>query len=446
MAENNSSSSSNTSSSSSSSENLIITKFPYNDINSPEDFKRIISKVIEQRVKVTSKHWTVRSSPLKESATIDYTTKIIKTKSKDQLKSLNINDITGYISYIYPHKLTKIDDAVSLINDEDELEIMSNIFCCNVTILNVIYNNQDKNDFNNLISCYLYYLLNIFYISLPHNPSEKIQPKKLSLEKSEMLFANLINLITNKNYYIKFENFIDSINNLSKSQSLITYNSITMKNEKLKIIESYQSLLEIPEKSKLMVIPYLLHYILSSKNKLFTLTYNSKKIKIVCLVFMPLISYATNKLNVQYLKRHHKFYSYKKYMIHSRKWLLKSKYNNYLNEGKNNSYINLEKISKYRHSLINKIASILPSSEEVKSHYNSIHQKINYLLPELNKDKSLNYCKKLMMNSYKTYISLRQRRNCTSLKNEISQYDDEKKKKDYFYINHMNIKKQNGKF
>ena len=55
MAENNSSSSSNTSSSSSSSENLIITKFPYNDINSPEDFKRIISKVIEQRVKVTSK-------------------------------------------------------------------------------------------------------------------------------------------------------------------------------------------------------------------------------------------------------------------------------------------------------------------------------------------------------------------------------------------------------
>jgi len=432
------------SSSSNNNENLILTKFPYNDISSPEDFKRIVSKVIEQRVKVTSKHWTVKSSPLKESTTIDYTTKIIKNKSKNHLKSLCINDITGFIAYIYPHKLIKIDDGISLINDEDELEIMSNIFCCNVTILNVLYNNQDKNDFNNLMSCYLYYLLNIFYISLPHNPSEKMQPKKLNLEKSEILFVNLINLIINNNYYNQYENFIDYINNLSKLQSLITSNSIAIKNEKLKNIESYHSLLEIPEKSKLMVIPYLLHYILSSKNKLFTLTYNSKKIKIVYLIFMPLISYATNKLNVQYLKHHHKFYNYKKQMTHSKKWLLKSKYNNDLDKKKsNNNYINQEKLNKYRHSLINKIVSILPSSEEVKSHYNSIHQKINYLLPELNKDKSLNYCRKLMMNSYITYISLRQRKNCVSMKNRISQCDDDKEKKDHFFINHMNIKKQN---
>jgi len=423
-----------------------LAKFPYNDITTPEDYKRIVSKAIEQRVKVASKNWTARSSPLKESTTIDYTPKIVRNKSKNKLKFLNINDIDDFTAYIYPHKLIKINNTISLINDDDELEILSNIFCCNITMLNVLYCNQEKNDFNSLISCYLYYLLNIFYISLPHTTSDKLKQKRLSLKKSEVLFMNLIDIITNNNNNNKFGNFIDCINNFSKSASIIKRNTVSMKNKELKNIHSYRSLLDIPEKLKLDVISYLTHYVLSPKNKFFTLTYNPRKIKIICLIFNPLISYATNDLNIQYLKHYRGFSNYKKEITHPKKMSVKRICNNYMNNDNGDDKTHLKKAITFIHSHLNRKIIEL-SSNKIKSYYdNNIHRKINFILPELSKNDTFNFYKQLIMNSYITYSSLRQRKNCASKNNKNFKYAYNEEQNDYFFIKYMDIKKCDGKF
>ncbi|KAG4104721.1 hypothetical protein H8356DRAFT_855640, partial [Neocallimastix lanati (nom. inval.)] len=124
-----------------------ITKFLYNDIGSLNDYKRIFSKVIEQRVKVAAKNKNIKSSPLKQSLTIDYTTKLIRKKN-DLYDipniSFKVNNIKDFVINVYPHKLMKNSNFYTNNNDENDVEIENDVINCNISFINEINNNNKK--------------------------------------------------------------------------------------------------------------------------------------------------------------------------------------------------------------------------------------------------------------------------------------------------------------
>ncbi|ORX82509.1 hypothetical protein BCR32DRAFT_267591 [Anaeromyces robustus] len=446
----------------------------YSDMGSLNDYKRILSKSIEQRVKVTAKNRITKPSPLKESFTIDYSTKIInnkKNKKNSHMISFDINDIKSIKAYIYPIIMTTNNKYYS-VNETNEIKIKNNLYNCNILFFNVLKKNQNKNNFNNLISCYLYYILNIFYISIPCMYLNKTNFKGLSLKKSYKIYENLILLLknnyNNNNNINTFSHFVDTINDINNVK-FIHFNKLTTKSNKTRNKNNDKNnsnnniLLKIQEKEKLIIIRYLLYYLLSPKNIIPSLNNQSKKSKIICLIFIPGISSATNKLNTKYLTYDIKYVEYKKYTLKcyniksknstnsiankdvikyvlNKEDLHKNKIIYFFNENNLNGkklidtvypIMNQNFIAIYNHHYTNESNKklLMPTNNLKLIKYNKnssdnnnydIHKKMNFILPELNNFKPLYGYKKFIFNSYITSSTLRQRKNCIISHNDIN--------------------------
>jgi len=483
-----------------------ITKFLYNDIGSLNDYKRIFSKVIEQRVKVAAKNKNIKSSPLKQSLTIDYTTKLIRKKN-DLYDipniSFKVNNIKDFVINVYPHKLMKNSNFYTNNNDENDVEIENDVINCNISFINEINNNNKKNDFNNLISYYLYYLLNIFHISLPSTNFKKKKFKGLDLNISIAIYNSLVSLLNNDNCINNYNNCNIRNPNYSFSNftNIINYTVMSncikfTKEENQKNTESDDLLLKIPEQLKIFISNYLINYILSPKNRISSLRSHTKRTKIIYLIFTPLISYSMNKLNVYYLKHDKNYMKYKNESIKNHKKQLKllkksnkkRKIPNYIWDSKNeeNSNIMVKYFNNNKnyftkktlvdtvYPLINKAVNLIqmPNPNKEYSIINHIHQnknneemnlsppatenktinnkklsfnetiqnKIIFFLPELNNSKSLNY-KKIVMDSFLTFSSLRQRKNCTQTNSDSICYIN-----NYFSYKNKTSQVDNGNF
>ncbi|OUM59566.1 hypothetical protein PIROE2DRAFT_14869 [Piromyces sp. E2] len=482
----------------------------YSDIGSIDDYKRIFSKVVEQRVKVNAKNWTAKSSPLKESSSINYSIKIIKNnyvsnKNKKRMITFDVNDTKNFTAYIYPSKLIK-DSKFCTLTNENEKEIITNLLNCNITLINNLYNNIKEYNFNSLISYYLYYLLSITYISLPYMKTKRISPTGLDIPTAEKLFVFLINLIYenlydfNDNYterFIKFVNYIAKVNSVESEPTPTLPENETLPKNNL--------LLEASEISKLICIRYIVLYLQSPKNKLASTVHHSKKSKLIHLEFMPKISYATNLLNIKHLNRNKNYRTFKKIITRSRKegfnsvninnneiikinhyiWninnnkdnIIISYFNglnnnnslidtvypshnkeyNYIKVPQVNNYIDYKNLAIYNHHQINNENQIVTTFftkstfNDNNNYVNKYNHKTNILLPILNNNNNskplLSGYRKIIMNSYITFPSLRQRKAFILSNNSNNDVDDDcEEKRKNFIDKPVYRNKQFGKF
>ncbi|ORX60008.1 hypothetical protein BCR36DRAFT_408374 [Piromyces finnis] len=464
----------------------------YSDIESIDDYKRIFSKVVEQRVKVNVKNWTSKSSPLKECSSINYSTKIIKTrckcnKTKNKLIIINVNDMENYDICVYSSKLLKNTKFCSIANEN---EIINNLLNFNNAFINNLYNNFKNYDFNTFISSYIYYLLNITYISLPYMKTRKIKSTGLDVITIKKLYSFLINLINenlydfNNNYYeifIKFVNYIAKVNSVESEPTPTLYEDKIISTETGKNI-----LLMASEKSKLICIRYLIYYLKSPKNKISS-TINHKKVsKLIHIEFLPKISYAINTLNSNYLKKDKNYRNCKRHIINSQKKTIKPldfdnndvvkndkficNINNYQNNNiiinsrnisiidtiypsliKKDNYIQVNKIINYKNIAIRNHHQY-NNNKQVISHFSkypyhnknnfgnikSNYQKLDFSLPVLNNNMTLmNNYKKIVTNSYITYPSLRHRK--TYILSSQMSYNDNQME---FFLKKKNMKRE----
>lgn len=473
----------------------------YSDISSIDDYKRIFSKVVEQRVKVNAKNWTAKSSPLKESLSINYSTKIIKNKNninkhKNQMIIFNVKDTKTFTTCIHPSKLMNNSKFCSLTK-ESEKEILSNLSIYNVTLMNTLNKNINKYDFNSLISYYLYYLLNIIYLSLPYMKTKKIKPTGLNIQTAEKLYIFFINLI-NENLYDFNDNynerFIKCVNYIAKVNSVESEPTPTLTEDSSLLTNNL--LLKASEKSKLKCIRYIIYYLESPKNKISSMTRRSKKSKLIHLEFLPLISYANNLLNIKYLKRDKNYRTYKKLLVRSYKegYELVNELNNGIikidhfiwdtNDNQNsnliisyfddnnslidtvyptfnkeyncihvpqvNDPIDYKNLAIYNNHQINNNNDHIITTFFTKSPFSNTNfvnnQKMDFLLPVLNNNKILNGYRKIIMDSYITFPSLRQRKTCIFSNSNNVFNDDYEEKKNFYIDKRIYRNKQFGKF